>query len=79
LRPFGIAARAAAANGIATIHVDSVALDGVQVPRLILQYFADRFLRPKYGDAVGLDSTFPLRHRIDTAIPGNGLVTITQR
>ena len=68
-----------AANGIGTVHVDSVFFDGVEIPRLALEYFASRYLRPKYGDAVGLDSRFALHHRIDTAIVGNNEVTITQR
>jgi hypothetical protein len=68
-----------AANGIGTVHVDSVFFDGVEIPRLALEYFASRYLRPKYGDAVGLDSKFALHHRIDTAIVGNNEVAITQR
>jgi hypothetical protein len=53
-------------------------LDGVEVPRIALEYFADRFLRPKYGSAVGLDSTFHLPARIDSASLGTDQVTISQ-
>ncbi len=49
------------------------------IPRIALEYFSDRFLRPKYGNAVGLDSTFHLPSRIDSAIVGTDQVTITQR
>lgn len=66
-------------NGTGTMHVDSVFFDGVEIPRLALEYFASRFLRPKYGDAVGLDSKFALHHRIDTAVVGHNEVAITQR
>ena len=72
-------AHARAANGIGTVHVDSVFFDGVEIPRLALEYFSSRYLRPKYGNAVGLDSKFALHNRIDTAIIGNNQVTITQR
>jgi hypothetical protein len=72
-------AQAAAVNGIATIRVQSVAFDGVEVPTFALEYFANKYLKPKYGNAVGMDSTFPLKNRIDTAILGEDRVTITQK
>lgn len=72
-------ARVGAANGVGSVHVESVMFDGVVVPRLALQYFADRYLRPKYGNAVGLNSTFRIHSRVDTAIVGSGQVTVTQR
>jgi hypothetical protein len=74
-----VTAHLSAANGIGTVHVDSVLFDGVEVPRLALEYFAGRYLRPKYGNAIGMDATFPLHNRIDTAIVGANQVTITQR
>jgi hypothetical protein len=74
-----VIAHAAAANGIGSLQVDSVLFDGVEVPRLALEYFSNRYLRPKYGNAIGLDSTFPLHNRIDTAVVGANQVTITQR
>jgi hypothetical protein len=72
-------ARAGAASGVGSVHVESVMFDGVVVPRLALQYFADRYLRPKYGNAVGLNCTFRIHSRVDTAVVGSGQVTITQR
>jgi len=74
-----VTARAAAANGVGAVHVESVMFDGVVVPRLALEYFATRYLRPKYGNAVGLDSTFRIHSRIDTAVLGSDRVTIAQR
>jgi hypothetical protein len=74
-----VTAQAEAANGVGTVHVESVTFDGATVPRFALEYFVDRFLRPRYGNAVALDSTFPLHSRIDTATLGTSRVTITQR
>lgn len=72
-------AHASAVHGVATVQVDTVQFDGVDIPRFALEYFAAKFLRPKYGNAIGMDSTFPLKNRIDTAILGTDQVTITQR
>ena len=74
-----VTARVAAVNAVATVHVDSILFDGVEVPRVALEYFANRYLQPKYGNAVGLDSTIPLHAHIATAIAGADKVTITQR
>jgi hypothetical protein len=72
-------AHASASHGIATIQVDTVAFDGVEIPRIALEYFAGKYLRPKYGNAIGMDSVFHLKNRIDSAILGTDQVTITQR
>jgi hypothetical protein len=72
-------ARLAAANGMGTVEVESVQFDGVEIPRFALEYFAGRYLRPKYGSAIGMDSTFALHHRIDTVVVGANQATITQR
>ena len=72
-------AQAAVVNGVGTVRVQSVAFDGTEVPVFLLQLFSDRFLRPKYGNAIGMDSTFRLHNRINTAILGTNQVTITQR
>jgi hypothetical protein len=73
-----VTAQLAAARGTGAVRVESFMLDGVEVPRIALEYFADRFLRPKYGSAVGLDSTFHLPARIDSASLGTDQVTISQ-
>jgi hypothetical protein len=72
-------AQAAASNGIGTVRVESVEFDGVEVPRIALEYFSNRYLRPKFGNAVGMDSTFRLHSRIDTAILGTDQISISQR
>jgi hypothetical protein len=74
-----VTAQAAAANGVGMVRVESVEFDGVEVPRIALEYFSNRYLRPKYGNAIGLDSTFRLHSRIETAILGTDQVSITQR
>ncbi len=74
-----VTAQVAGAHGTGAVRVESFQLDGVEVPRIALEYLADRFLRPKYGSAVGLDSTFHLPARIDSAVVGTNQVTITQR
>lgn len=74
-----VIAQAAASGGVGTVRVESVEFDGVEVPRIALEYFSNRYLRPKYGNAVGVDSSFRLHSRIDTAILGNDQLSITQR
>jgi len=72
-------AQAAAVNGVGTVRVQSVEFDGVKIPEMALEYFCNRYLKPKYGNAVGIDSHFALHSHIDTAILGKDQVTITQR
>lgn len=72
-------ARASVTHGTCAVHVNSVMLDGVEVPPLALEYFSNKFLHPKYGNAVGLDASFPLGNRIDSVAVGTNQVTITQR
>lgn len=72
-------ARGSVTHGTASVHVNSVMIDGVEVPPVALEYFSNKFLHPIYGNAVGLDATFPMGNRIDTAVVGVNQVTITQR
>jgi hypothetical protein len=72
-------AQASAVNAIGSVYVESVQFDGVEIPRIALEYFASRYLRPKYASAVGMESTFPLKNHIDSATIGPNQVTITQR
>ncbi len=73
-----VSSHAQASGGRATIHTDSVDIDGIPVPRIALQYFLDRYIRPKYPQ-VGLDTTFTLPYRIDTATVGSHQLTVTQK
>jgi len=70
-------AHAHGADGSAFVNLDSVSLDGVEIPRLVLQLFADQYLRPQYPQA-GLDSQFALPARIDTVMVGSHRLTLTQ-
>jgi hypothetical protein len=73
-----VVAHAHGAGGQGFVNVDSVSLDGMEVPRFLLQVFVDKYLHPKYP-AIGLDSQFALPDRVDTATVGLHKLTITQR
>jgi hypothetical protein len=60
------------------VHVDSVSLDGIEVPHFVLQMFVEKFLTPKYPE-IGLDSQFALPDRIDTANVGEHQLTVIQK
>lgn len=72
-------AQAYGKNGRGIVHVNSVQIDGVPVPQRLLQYFVDRYLRPRYGNGVGVDSNFALPERINSATVGENQVTLVQR
>ena len=71
-------AHARGAGGEGLVHLDSVSLDGVEIPRFALQMFVEKYLQPKYPN-IGLDSRFPLPDKIDTATVGSHQLTITQK
>jgi hypothetical protein len=71
-------AHAQGAGGQGQVHIDSVSLDGVAVPRMALEFFVDRYIKPKHPN-LGLDSTFELPYRIDIATVGSRQMTITQK
>ena len=73
-----VVAHAHGAGGQGFVNVDSVSLDGMEVPRFLLQVFVDKYLHSKYP-AIGLDSQFALPDRVDTATVGLHKLTITQR
>jgi hypothetical protein len=66
------------ARGAGLVHVDSVSLDGVEVPQFVLELFVEKYLKPKYPN-VGLDSRFALPARVDAATIGLHRVSITQK
>jgi len=73
-----VAAHVRGAGGQGYVNVDTVSLDGVEIPRFVLQMFVEKYLQPKYP-GVGLDSKFALPDRIDTAKVGLHKLTITQK
>jgi hypothetical protein len=60
------------------VHVDSVSLDGIEVPRFVLQLFVEKFLQPKYPQ-LGLDSQFRLPDHIDSAAIGQHTLSVIQK
>jgi hypothetical protein len=73
-----VTAHAHGANGQGVVHVDSVSIDGVEVPAFVLQLFVEKYLKPKYPN-VGIDSRFTLPSRINAATVGQHKVTVTQQ
>jgi hypothetical protein len=73
-----VVAHANAAQGQGHVQVDSVSLDGTEIPRFVLQLFVSHYLESRYP-GVGLDSTFRLASRVDSARVGNHDVTLIQK
>jgi hypothetical protein len=70
--------QAGGANGVGTIRIQSVEMDGIQVPQFALEWFVQHYLTPKYKN-VGMTSTFKLPLRIDSAMVETGKVRLVQR
>jgi len=60
------------------VHIDSVSLDGVEVPNFVLQLFVEKYIQPKNPN-IGIDSRFNLPDRIDSAVIGQHQVTLSQK
>jgi hypothetical protein len=73
-----VVAHAYGSAGEAHVDIDSVTIDGVEIPRFVLQLFAEKFLQPKYP-GVGLSSKFALPDRIDSATVGLRNLTVVQK
>lgn len=73
-----IVALADGAGGTGNVKVQSVYLDGMEVPPLALELFAERYITPKYP-GVGVSSTFKLPLRIDSAVVESGKVRLAQK
>jgi hypothetical protein len=73
-----VTAQVHGAGGIGYVQVDSVYLDGVEIPRFVLQLFVEKYLQPKYPD-IGLDSKFRLPDRVDAATVGAHTLTVVQK
>ena len=71
-------AHAHGSGGTGFVHVDSVSLDNVEIPRFALQLFVEKFLQPQYPD-IGLDSRFQLPDRIQSATLGEHKLTVVQK
>jgi hypothetical protein len=73
-----VVARCDAGGGEGHVHVQTVELDGTAIPRVALEFFLDHYVNPKHPE-VGMDSTFRLPYRIDTATVGENELSITQK
>ena len=73
-----VVADAKGAGGTDEVNVQSVTLDGTQIPRMALEYLIDHFVKPKYPSA-GLDTRFRMGYRIDTAQVGTHKLTLRQK
>lgn len=73
-----VIANAQAQNGEAEVHVQSASIDGVDIPRMALQFFVDHYLKPKYPN-VGLDTNFQPGYHVDSARVGTHQIAIVQR
>lgn len=73
-----VVSHAQGSGGEGRVHIDSLSIDGVGVPRVALEYFVKRYIKPRYPD-LGIDSTFELPDRIDTATVGDHVLTVTQK
>jgi len=73
-----VASHAHGERGVGHVHVDSVSIDGIEVPQIALQYFVDRYIKPKHPE-FGIDSRFQLPDRIDSAVVGRHQVSLVQR
>lgn len=60
------------------VHVDSVSLDGIEVPRFALELFVEKYIQPRVP-GVGMDSVFVLPDKIDMAVVGHHTLTLTQK
>jgi len=73
-----VVANASGTAGQGLIDVQSVSLDGVEVPRFVLEIFVEKYLTPKYPN-VGLESQFRLPDKIDTAVVGEHKLIVIQK
>jgi hypothetical protein len=71
-------ARADGSGGEGHVHIRSLDIDGVGVPRMALEFFISHYIQPKYPN-VGMDTTFKLPARIDIVKIGDQQMTVTQK
>lgn len=70
--------RAYGRGGQGYVHVESVSLDGVEVPQFVLRLFVEKYISSRYPN-IGIDSQFKLPDRIDRAVVGEHQVTLVQK
>jgi hypothetical protein len=67
-----------AGPGLVHVRVESVVIDGMEVPRMALELFMKHYVNPKYPN-VSLDNNYRLPARIDSAVIAQQAGTITQK
>jgi hypothetical protein len=73
-----VRAHAKGSGGTGMIHVDSVILDGTEIPHFLLELFVEKYIQPKYPQ-VGLETQVPLPDKVDTATIGKHSLTVVQK
>lgn len=73
-----VVAHAKGNAGRAQVYVDSVTLDGMNVPRVALELFIEKFVNNKYP-SVRLDGQYQLPAKLNTVTIGEGESTVTQK
>jgi hypothetical protein len=73
-----VTAHAHGASGQGLVHVDTVQLDGVEIPGFVLEMFVEKYLKPKYPN-LGLDSRFTMPARVEGVTIGLHKVAVTQK
>ena len=73
-----VEATASGSGGQGRVSVREVTIDGFSVPRMALEFFANKYITPKYPN-LGVDSEFQLPDRIDLASVGYHKLTVTQK
>ncbi|HSS99213.1 MAG TPA: hypothetical protein VLK33_19395 [Terriglobales bacterium] len=73
-----VQAHAHGSNGRGIVHVDSLMLDGAEIPHFLLELFVEKYLKPKYP-GVGMDTQVALPGKIDTATIGTHILTVVQK
>jgi len=73
-----VEANASGEQGTAHISVQSVAIDGVPVPRMALKLFLEKYVQPKYPN-VKLDGDYRLPARIQSVVISDDKGIVTQK
>lgn len=62
----------------ALIRVQSVVINGVPVPRMALEMFIERYVKPRWPN-VGMETRFTMPSRVDSATVDTDKITIVQK
>ena len=73
-----VVGRAHGERGLGYVQIDTVSMDGVEIPRFVLQVFVDKYVTARYP-GLGLDSKFSLPDGIESAVVGAHALTVVQK